>query len=292
MNQFLLVCLVVTSLVCLNPEVQSSPTSPTEDLDLQDELDCPSSCALVFPQIYSTTEISVSSVAQGDSDMASRELNPQYYEASRAGRAIQHYINTVHGSPFRQYAVTKVHKARAEDMGEAGMKYILDFSVKDFVCESSEVQCSAEVLYPRGETHRPPQVQCSCDGLPNLNSTAKEQDFYGRYSVQSNTVSAKDLPDSYGHTDPEMVPFLHLGRLASCFIMFNESTEKTLYGMAQVAKVKQLKSEDDQLRFEYEVLLHDMVSQEIIRWKLQISWSPEKGLKVLESELLPKCHCN
>ncbi|XP_036412378.1 latexin-like [Colossoma macropomum] len=80
-----------------------------------------------------------------------------------------------------------------------------------------------------------------------------------------------------------MKPFWHLARVAASFIMLNESNEKTLYNMAQVAKITQLETQDDQLRFEYEVLLHDMVSQEIIRGKLLVSWSPAVGVKVLET---------
>lgn len=46
--------------------------------------------------------------------------------------------------------------------------------------------------------------------------------------------------DSYGHIEPDMIPFWHLGRLAASFIMLNESNENTLYNMAQVSKIKQL----------------------------------------------------
>lgn len=37
-----------------------------------------------------------------------------------------------------------------------------------------------------------------------------------------------------------MKPFWHLGILASSFIMLNESTENTLYNVAQVANITQL----------------------------------------------------
>lgn len=37
-----------------------------------------------------------------------------------------------------------------------------------------------------------------------------------------------------------MKPLWHLGIVASSFIMLNESTENTLYNMAQVANVTQL----------------------------------------------------
>lgn len=46
--------------------------------------------------------------------------------------------------------------------------------------------------------------------------------------------------DSYGHKDPDMVPFWHLGWLAASFVMLKESNENTLYNMAQVSKINQL----------------------------------------------------
>lgn len=47
-------------------------------------------------------------------------------------------------------------------------------------------------------------------------------------------------PDSYGHIEPDMVPFWHLGKLAASFVMLNQSNENTLYNTAQVSKIKQL----------------------------------------------------
>ncbi|KAI4893443.1 hypothetical protein NFI96_011459, partial [Prochilodus magdalenae] len=283
MDRSYLVCLIVFLQFWSCPAAPSTPPPLAPSSTPQGEVECPSSCVLL---VYNNESMSENGLV-----MTSKELNPDYYEARRAGNVAQHYINTLYGSPFSLYSVTRVHKARTEDMAEAGMKYILEFSVKDWVGESSEVQSSVEVLYPRGETQRPPQVQGSLEGLPHLNTSAKEEEFYQRYSVPGSAVSAKDIPDSYGNTDPEMKPFWNLAWAASSFVMLNESNENTLYNMAQVAKIKQLETLDDQLSFEYEILLHDMVSQEIIRWKLLVSWSPAGGVKVLETELLPRCHC-
>lgn len=60
--------------------------------------------------------------------------------------------------------------------------------------QSSEGRCSAEVLFPRGETQRPPQVQFSSDGLPRLNTSDKEQAFYQQYTSNSNPVTATYVP--------------------------------------------------------------------------------------------------
>lgn len=40
--------------------------------------------------------------------------------------------------------------------------------------------------------------------------------------------------------EPETRPLWHLGIVASSFVMMNESTENTLYNMAQVANITQL----------------------------------------------------
>lgn len=46
--------------------------------------------------------------------------------------------------------------------------------------------------------------------------------------------------DSNGHIEPDMKPLWHLGTVASSFVMLNQSTENTLYNMAQVANITQL----------------------------------------------------
>lgn len=46
--------------------------------------------------------------------------------------------------------------------------------------------------------------------------------------------------DRHGHMEPDTRPLWHLGIVASSFVMMNESTENTLYNMAQVANITQL----------------------------------------------------
>lgn len=46
--------------------------------------------------------------------------------------------------------------------------------------------------------------------------------------------------DSHGNLEPDMEPFWHLGIVAASFVMLKESTENTLYNVAQVANVTQL----------------------------------------------------
>ncbi|KAG9278531.1 latexin isoform X2 [Astyanax mexicanus] len=283
MNWFCFVWTVLFSMVWQCPAAPSTPSPTAPGSTAQDEVECPSNCVLL---IYSNRSTSEDPLV-----MTSTELNPDHYEAQRAAHAVRYYLNTLYGTPFRQLSFSKVHQARTEDLGEAGMKYLLEISVKDSLNKSSEKLCSAEVVYPRGETQQPPKVQISCAASLQLNTSAEEEDFYKRYSAADSAVSGKDIPDSYGHVDPEMVPFWKLAGVASTFIMLNESNENTLYNLAQVAKITQLESQNGQLRLEYVVLLHDMISQEIIRWKMLVSWSPAEGVKVSDTQLLPKCHC-
>ncbi|XP_034459612.1 latexin isoform X1 [Hippoglossus hippoglossus] len=220
--------------------------------------------------------------------MATGELNANHYPAQRAAKVVQHYLNTLHGSPYRVIGLNRVHSGYAEDVADSGRKYNLEISVQDFISNKTE-KCTAEVLFPMGEQQRPPQVQASLEELPKTNTKAEEEALFKKYKTNQSLLLA-NLPDSYGHIDPDMEPFWHLGTVASSFIMLNESTENTLYNMAQVANITQLKIENDQLKFDYHVLLHEMISQEIIHWKLLFTWSPPEGVKVLQMEQLPNSH--
>ncbi|KAK5868705.1 hypothetical protein PBY51_009697 [Eleginops maclovinus] len=221
--------------------------------------------------------------------MATGELNPNHYQAQRAAKVVQHYLNTRYGSPYRLLGLHKVHSGNAEDVADSGRKYQLEISVQETLSNTTE-KCSAEVLFPRGEQQSSPQVQALCEAHLKINTTAQEEALYQRYKMNQSLLSAQYIPDSYGHIDPDMKPFWHLCIVASSFIMLNESSENTLYNMAQVANITQLATENDQLKFDCHILLHDMVSQEIIHWKLLFTWSPQEGVKVLQMEQLPHCH--
>lgn len=68
------------------------------------------------------------------------------------------------------------------------------------ILQNSQAWCSAEVLYPRGETQHPPQVQLSCDGLPLLDTSDKEQAFYQQYSANSSAVTATNIPGTTSYS--------------------------------------------------------------------------------------------
>ncbi|XP_059187558.1 latexin isoform X2 [Centropristis striata] len=218
--------------------------------------------------------------------MATGELNPNHYPAQRAAKVVQHYLNTRHGSPYRLFGLHSVLRGNAEDVADSGRKYQLEISVQEIIGNTTE-KCSAEVLFPRGERQGAPQVQASCGDLLKNDTKAQEEALHNQYKTNQTLLSAQNLPDSYGHIDPDMKPFWHLGQVASSFVMLRESTENTLFNMAQVANITQLATENDQLKFDCHILLHEMVSQEIIHWKLLFTWSPAGGVTVLQMEQLP-----
>uniref|UniRef100_A0A8C6SZF8 Latexin n=1 Tax=Neogobius melanostomus TaxID=47308 RepID=A0A8C6SZF8_9GOBI len=221
--------------------------------------------------------------------METGELNPNHYPARRAANVVQHYINSRYGSPFKVFILHEVHSGNSEDVANSGRKYQLEISVQEMLSNSTH-KCTAEVLFPRGERQGPPEVQVSCEELEKLNTTKEDEALYQKLKTRTSMLSAQNLPDSHGRIDPEMKPLRHLGIVASSFIMLQESNENTLYNMAQIGNVTQLATKADELKFDYFVLLHDMVSQEILRWNLQISWSPQEGVKILQQEKLPHCH--
>ncbi|XP_059930968.1 latexin isoform X2 [Gadus macrocephalus] len=221
--------------------------------------------------------------------MLTGELNPNHYPARRAAQVVLHHLNTRYGSPYWWGALRQVHKATAEALGDSGRKYSLEVTLQDQISGTKET-CTAEVVFPGGPAGGPPQVTTSYEGKSEINTQAQEEALYNQYNTSQNLLSGHNLPDSYGHVAPGMEPFWHLGGVASSFVMLKESSENTLYNMAQVVSVTQLATENNQLRFNYDVLLHEMVSQEIIHWKLLASWSPQEGVKASQMELLPKCH--
>ncbi|XP_037123791.1 latexin isoform X1 [Syngnathus acus] len=216
--------------------------------------------------------------------METGELNPSHYPAQRAAKVVQHYLNTQHGSPYKVFGQGKVFKAFAEDVPGSGRKYQLELSVEEIVHKQIKIKTSAEVIFPREQSHPPLQVRVSSnDDFLKINTSVQEEAFYQQHKTNQ-SLFAQNLPDSYGHIEPEHVPIWHLGIVVSSFVMLNQSTEDTLYNMAQVANVTQMASDEDLLEFEYDVLLHEMVSQEIIAWKVLATWSPPEGVKILKME--------
>ncbi|XP_033895866.3 latexin isoform X1 [Acipenser ruthenus] len=234
------------------------------------------------------TEKAALETTRDDPAFPMKELNTSHYPATRAAKVAQHYLNYHHGSPSKWFMVHAVKKASSEDIPEVGKKYHIQFSVQEQATKEIVGNCTAEILFRQTEVQSAPEVNCTCDDLLKIKTSDADHALYHHIKHQPEPMAGMDIPDSQGNIPKEMEPLWYLGGIGASFIMWQQSNESTLYNMAHVHSVKQLNSENDLLAFEYVVLLHDMVSQEIIHWHMQVAWNPTQGVKVTQCHLLPK----
>ncbi|XP_019358759.1 PREDICTED: latexin isoform X2 [Gavialis gangeticus] len=195
------------------------------------------------------------------------ELEPSHYPAQRAAGVARACINYRRGGPNRVLTLSNVRRARLQ--GHA-------------------VNCTAEVLYHLGSQHSAPEVHFTVEGELGKNPDEADNKFYSRIKSLQEPLVAQNIPDSFGIVPPEMEPIRHLAFSACDYIIWQNSTENTWYNLAQIQDVQQVKRNDDYLEFDYTVLLHDFVSQEIIPWQMQVLWHPQHGVKVTQNSRQPK----
>ncbi|XP_053144372.1 latexin [Hemicordylus capensis] len=216
------------------------------------------------------------------------EIPPSHYPAKRAAGVVENYINYQHGSPSKIFTVREVSQASREDIPGAGHKYRLKFAMEEILQKDSPVNCTAEILYHRGDQHVAPEVHYTVEGEFGKNTEEADNKFYNRIKNLSEPLEAHNIPDSHGNVSEEMEPIRHLAWVACGYVIWQNSTEDTWYNMAQVQSVKQVKRNDDYLEFSYVILIHDIVSQEIIPWHMQVLWHPQHGVKVTRNSRQPK----
>uniref|UniRef100_A0A8B9RY18 Latexin n=1 Tax=Accipiter nisus TaxID=211598 RepID=A0A8B9RY18_9AVES len=149
------------------------------------------------------------------------------------------------------------------------------------------VNCTAEVLYHLGNKNIAPDVQFTIEGELK-NTDEADNIFYSRIKSLEKELVAENIPDSHGHVSPEMEPIRLLAWVASGYVMWQNSTENTKFQLAQIKHVKQVKRSDEYLEFDYMILLHEMVSQEIIPWQMTVLWHPQHGVQVTQDSRQPK----
>ncbi|XP_030430347.1 latexin [Gopherus evgoodei] len=216
------------------------------------------------------------------------EIPPSHYPATRAAVVAVNYINYQHGSPSKIFMLQEVTKASREDIPDVGHKYHLKFSLEDILHKDNAINCTAEILYLLSNQRTAPQVHFTVEGEFGKNTDEADNKFYNRIKSLQEPLVAQNIPDNYGNTSPEMEPISHLARVACGYIIWQNSTENTLYNLIQIRDVRQVKRNDDYLEFDYTVLLHDIVSQEIIPWQMQVLWHPQHGVKVIKNSCQPK----
>ncbi|XP_065603952.1 latexin [Cyrtonyx montezumae] len=215
------------------------------------------------------------------------ELPPPHSSASRAAALAAAYISHRHGSPGHGLVLRDVCHARREDIDGIGHKYHLEFVLEDIFEKDSTVNCTAEVLYHLGNKNSAPDVQFTIEG--ELKNTDEEDNiFYNQIKSLKKELEAENIPDSYGNVSPEMQPIRALAWAASGYVIWQNSAENTKYQLAQIKRVKQVKRTDEYLQFDYVILLHENVSQEIIPWQMTVLWHPQHGVAVTQNGRLPK----
>ncbi|NXY70574.1 LXN protein, partial [Glareola pratincola] len=218
---------------------------------------------------------------------AAMELPLSHSLASRAAALATGYLCYRRGSPGRGLALRSLRRARRQDINDVGHKYYLELELEDVLDKDSTVNCTAEVLYHLGNKNIAPDVQFTLEGELK-NTDEADNIFYNRIKSPEKELVAENIPDSHGNVPPEMEPIRLLAWVASGYVIWQNSTENTKFQLAQIKHVKQVKRSDEYLEFDYMILLHDMVSQEIIPWKMTVLWHPQHGVQVTQDSRQPK----
>ncbi|NWU39345.1 LXN protein, partial [Hylia prasina] len=165
------------------------------------------------------------------------------------------------------------------DIDGVGHKFYLELELEDVLDKDRTVNCTAEVLYPLGSKSCAPDVQLTVQG--ELRGTEEaDQEFYSRIRSLEKELVAENIPDSHGNVPPELEPIHLLAWVASGYVIWQSSTENTHFHLAQVKHVKQVKRSDEDLQFDYVLLLHEMVSQEVLAREVTVLWHPGRGARL------------
>ncbi|KAJ7420345.1 Latexin [Willisornis vidua] len=188
------------------------------------------------------------------------ELPPGRVPVSRAAALAEAVVRLRRGGPARALGLRELRGARAEDIKDVGYKFYLELELEDVLDKDCAVNCTAEVLYHLGNKNSAPDVQFTLEG--ELKSTEEaDHEFYTRMRSLEKELVAENIPDSHGHVSPELQPLHLLAWVASGHVIWQNSTENTQLQLAQIQHVKQVKRSDEDLQFDFVVLLHEMVSQ-------------------------------
>ncbi|KAM5164619.1 latexin [Mantella aurantiaca] len=216
-------------------------------------------------------------------------INPSHYPASRAASVAVDYINYKMGTPNRLFQRQQVTSASKESIAGVGNKYHLTLTIKDSVNEKPEITCTTEVLY-YSDKNSPADVKFTLQTKPKNYTAPKDQEFYTTMMNNKEPLVAVDIPDKFGNVEPHMEPVWHLGIAAAGYVKWKNATEDTLFAMTVIKKVEQLMTDATALELHYDLLIHEMVTQEMIPWRIEIKWTPSEGLKIIDQKRLPKSH--
>ncbi|XP_069831379.1 latexin-like [Dendropsophus ebraccatus] len=215
-------------------------------------------------------------------------FNPSYYPASRAAAVAENYINYKLGGPKRLFQLQQVTSASKESIEGVGNKYRLEFPIQDALNKQEPIKCTAEVLYYTNNQQSAPNVTYKLEREPENYTADKDTEFYNKMKSRSEPLVGGEVPDKFGNIEPDIEPILHLAQAACGYVKWQNSTEQTHFLMTIIKSFEQVIREDAALEFNCQMLIHDMVSQEILPWSVDILWDPSGGTRVKNHQRLPK----
>ncbi|XP_019587510.1 retinoic acid receptor responder protein 1 [Rhinolophus sinicus] len=205
----------------------------------------------------------------------------------QAARAALHFFNFRAGSPSALRVVSAVQQGRAWVNSKKERKVDLVFTTERYNPEEGEERlgkCSARVFF-RNEKPRP-AINVTCTRFVEKSKRQQEDYLLYKHMKQLKTpLEVVSIPDSHGHIDPSLRPIWELAFLGGSYVMWEKTTQFSHYYMAQLSSLKQWKTNDNAIDFDYTVLLHEFPTQEIIPCRIHLVWYPGKPLKV-------KYHCH
>uniref|UniRef100_A0A2K6UIN1 Retinoic acid receptor responder 1 n=1 Tax=Saimiri boliviensis boliviensis TaxID=39432 RepID=A0A2K6UIN1_SAIBB len=234
-------------------------------------------------------------VAAAESESAEHPGQPQDAGLQRrllqqAARAALHFFNFRAGSPSALRVLAQVQKGRAWINPKEGYKVDVVFSTERYNPESLLQEgeehlgkCSARVFFKNQKPR--PAVNVTCTRF--IEKKKRQQEDYLLYKQMKqlkNPLEIVSIPDNHGHIDPSLRPIWDLAFLGSSYVMWEMTTQFSRYYLVQLTSVRQWKTNDDTIDFDYTVLLHELSTQEIIPCRIHLVWYPGKPLKV-------KYHC-
>ncbi|XP_068826417.1 retinoic acid receptor responder protein 1 isoform X1 [Capricornis sumatraensis] len=227
-----------------------------------------------------------------------QDAEPSSRLLSQAARAALHFFNFRAASPSALQVLANVLDGRAWVNQKKEYKFDLVFTTEfyraeepSFLIPKSLFQegekrlgtCSAQVFF-RNDKPRP-AVNVTCTQL--IKKERRQEEDYQLYRLMKqlkSPLNAVRIPDSHGYIAPSLRPIWNLAFLGSSYVMWQKTTPFLHYFMSQISSVKQWKTNDDAIDFDYTVLLHEFSTQEIIPCRIHLVWYPGKPLKV-------KYHC-
>uniref|UniRef100_A0A8D2D6M6 Retinoic acid receptor responder 1 n=1 Tax=Sciurus vulgaris TaxID=55149 RepID=A0A8D2D6M6_SCIVU len=199
----------------------------------------------------------------------------------QAARVALHFFNFRAGSPSALRVLDKVQEVGWQADPTRGYQVNLVFSTQAYHLQDRERRlgrCSAQVLF---KNQKPgPAVTVRCAPLPEKSMLQEDRLLFKQLKQLKDALNVSSIPDDYGNIDPSVRPMWDLAVLGSSYVMWERTTQFLYYYPLRISSVKQWKTSDHAIDFDYIILLHEFPTQEIIPCHIHLIWYPGKWLKV------------